>query len=47
MLGQPRGGYGTIIIAWRASMRREICAVPFFFAPNPADSVSQPAAVVN
>ena len=22
MLGQPRGGYGTIIIAWRASMRR-------------------------
>ena len=21
MLGQPRGGYGTIIIAWRASMR--------------------------
>ena len=22
MLGQPRGGYGTIMSAWRASMRR-------------------------
>ena len=22
MLGQPRGGYGTIIIAWQPSMRR-------------------------
>ena len=22
MLGQPRGGYGTISIAWRASMLR-------------------------
>ena len=41
MLGQPRGGYGTIIIAWRASMRRVRGAAPFFALRKPGQLESQ------